>query len=750
MFILVNQRLWIKQNNKPETPYEFRLAQVNRKDGLSLYSSVLNGSDRVDFISPEILHENVASHILQSKDINVDHVSSEVQCKTREEYWDKIKQCTTLGGSTELNTLACLYPKHLFCVISRIECEYAKVVVNVCKYVENILSYKKCIFIYYDGISGHYSPLYLYNKTSEEEEKSNFKYDDDTMKILLFKFIQQDLKYDDYIDFEETKIVDQPAIISNEKSDNISDSIANNDMMDTEQTLENNENPSMSNTIKIFPSSTSNINADDLILTVTSNITSETTQEFFRKSVPADGDCLFSSLSNVLDTSGKITTANLREKAADFISQPDKIDVLCLLYETGKPRDQYCSTIKNTKAWGGHPEIEAIAESYEIRIRVVDVHTQQSRISISEFPSKKTSFEQCCYIIRQNSHYESLHLRIDNNSKGERAIFNSNDKKVKELICDFIGKEFPNYKLESCNNQTNVDELSVQPVEQSFDKLPDPTNLISINDTTNVLKKRKLSNVNNNLPSNIDELFQTNFSRIKLKIEPAEQFRARALSDYIPKKEYKRDGKTRAERRCPTYFADRVAENNKHKKKFLTLLIPTTLVFGKNPIDLNRVAVEICIVTRTIDGCIYIHPYYKFYKPENDGEYFLSNPMFICLGYDKGYENLIDSKGDLIEIMGILNMNLYLTVIHILNSQLETLEKPIEPFESKNSNGIADTKIYNKSDVLKNKFHLNDLRFAITLWMKKDGEETYSRRVDLQYISEISTGQSQQTLNDNQ
>ncbi|CAF4896263.1 unnamed protein product, partial [Rotaria sp. Silwood2] len=185
MFILVNQKLRKTKNNTSEPSYEFRLAEVNRKDGLSLYSSVLNGSDRVDFISPEILHENVASHILQSKDINDDHVSSEIQCKTREEYWDQIKQCTTLGGSTELNALASLYPKYLFCVVSRIECEYEKVVINVCKYVEEISSYKKCIFIYYDGISGHYSPLYLYNKTSEEDEKSNFKYDDATMRILL-------------------------------------------------------------------------------------------------------------------------------------------------------------------------------------------------------------------------------------------------------------------------------------------------------------------------------------------------------------------------------------------------------------------------------------------------------------------------------------------------------------------------------------------------------------------------------------
>ncbi|CAF5117246.1 unnamed protein product, partial [Rotaria sp. Silwood1] len=148
LLILEHQKLFETNNNPSKTPYEFRLAEVNRKDGLSLYSSVLNGSDRVDFISPETLHEKVASHILQSKYVNVDNFLSEVQCKTREEYWSKIKQGAILGGSTVLQVLASLYPKYLLCIISRTECGSEKVVVKILKYVEDISSYKKCVFIY--------------------------------------------------------------------------------------------------------------------------------------------------------------------------------------------------------------------------------------------------------------------------------------------------------------------------------------------------------------------------------------------------------------------------------------------------------------------------------------------------------------------------------------------------------------------------------------------------------------------------
>ncbi|CAF4093200.1 unnamed protein product, partial [Rotaria sp. Silwood2] len=202
-------------------------------------------------------------------------------------------------------------------------------------------SYKKCIFIYYDGIANHYSPLYFYNKTNEEEEKSNFKYDNQIMRSLPIKFIQQKLEYNDNIDFEEIKTIEQPAPpLPNE----------NNEYTPTE----------------------------------TSRSASETTNGFFRQPIPNDGNCLFAAIFNILCTCEKITPASLRKQAADYNRQPGKIDEDCLLSETGNTVEQYCEKIEKTNAWSGEAEIRAIAESHEIMIRVVNVNPERLCVSISE------------------------------------------------------------------------------------------------------------------------------------------------------------------------------------------------------------------------------------------------------------------------------------------------------------------------------------------------------------------------------
>ncbi|CAF4890741.1 unnamed protein product [Rotaria sp. Silwood1] len=486
---LVNQKLRNINNNAFEPLYEFRLAEVNRKDGLSLYSSVLNGSDRVDFISPETLHEKVASHILQSKYVNVDSFLSEAQYKTQEEYWDKIKQGATLDGSPILQVLASLYPKYLLCIISRTECGPEKVVIDVLKYVDDISSYKKCVFIYYDGIVGHYRPLYLYNKRNEEEEKSNFKYKDNRMRLLVRNFIQEELKYNDYVDFEDTSVINRPEIISNEnmEDDIPSDLSADNSIMNTEQASEDGESSSITNATKIFSSSVSNTNTDDHIPTETSRDSLGITQKFVRKDALGGGDCLFSSLCNVLDIADKITIKDLRKQVADFNRQPGKIDEDWLLNTTKKTVDQYCDKMEKTTAWGGQPEILAVAELYETNVRVIRVDPQQSYVSISELPSNQTSFKKCCYIILNNDHYESLHLRIGNNSNDEHSIFDSNDEENEAPMVYLI----IDYKLISSNNTTDIDKLVMQLHEKSFEQFVEPTNLITMTGTKNLSKKRK-------------------------------------------------------------------------------------------------------------------------------------------------------------------------------------------------------------------------------------------------------------------
>ncbi|CAF5087274.1 unnamed protein product, partial [Rotaria sp. Silwood1] len=178
------------------------------------------------------------------------------------------------------------------------------------------------------------------------------------------------------------------------------------------------------------------------------------------------GDCLFSSLCNVLGIADKITIKDLRKQVADFNRQPGKIDEDWLLNTTWKTVDQYCDEMENTTAWGGEPEIRAIAELYKIIIRVLNVNSEKCYVSVSEFPTNQTSFDRCCYIILNNDHYESLHLRTDNNLNDERSIFDSNDEEIKKRIRDFIAKEYCNYELIPCNSKTDTDKLVIELYEK--------------------------------------------------------------------------------------------------------------------------------------------------------------------------------------------------------------------------------------------------------------------------------------------
>ncbi|CAF5165194.1 unnamed protein product, partial [Rotaria magnacalcarata] len=112
---------------------------------------------------------------------------------------------------------------------------------------------------------------------------------------------------------------------------------------------------------------------------------------------------------------------------------------------------------------GGELEINAIAELYGILICVVDVNSEKSCINVTKFPSNGASFEKCCYIILNRCHYQPLCLCVEDNSNYEAAIFSSNDRKVEELLYEFISETFPNYKFGSCNNKTDADVLVQQP-----------------------------------------------------------------------------------------------------------------------------------------------------------------------------------------------------------------------------------------------------------------------------------------------
>ncbi|CAF3395732.1 unnamed protein product [Rotaria sp. Silwood1] len=651
------QNLLTPEQNTTETSIELRLAEVDSDDGLSFFLSLLCGFDREDVVPARTLRNNVANHILESRYIKIDNILCEINRETLETYSDKVKQGTILGVPTVLHALASLYPKYLFCTISKTSRTDGRISINVATYVKDISSYKKCVFIFYDGMIDHYNAVFLYNKTNEEEEKSNFKYDNNTMKILLTKFIKEKLKYDNYVNSEDTQVNVEADITVNGfmEHDYIYDSIAHRDVADTEKSLGKYANSWMSNATRTLPSSISNINPDNLISIQASTGAREIIQKFVRKDAFGGGDCLFSSLCNVLGIADKITIKDLRKQVADFNRQPGKIDEDWLLNTTWKTVDQYCDEMENTTAWGGEPEIRAIAELYKIIIRVLNVNSEKCYVSVSEFPTNQTSFDRCCYIILNNDHYESLHLRTDNNLNDERSIFDSNDEEIKKRIRDFIAKEYCTF--EQFVEPTNLITMTGTKNLSKKRKRGENDDDLSMGETTNILassilKKHSVNSQslthsrhipssdityeldqNNSSPDSIEQVLQTDFSRyfgcssgqqmelqqvedsstanispvdttisyklqnqqkIRLEIEPVEQFKFRYESDIVPQKEYNHNG-ARAKRGRPTYFANRNDKNKKNARHSLTLLIPTTLVFGKNPVALDRI--------KALSGC---------------------------------------------------------------------------------------------------------------------------------------------------
>jgi len=106
--------------------------------------------------------------------------------------------------------------------------------------------------------------------------------------------------------------------------------------------------------------------------------------------VTPDGHCLFAAVADQLALLSIIPPASAsyqttRHSAADYIaSHPDDfLPFLVALHNEDDPaahRDgpmtlddlgKYCSTIRNTGAWGGEPEILALARAYNVPIHVV-------------------------------------------------------------------------------------------------------------------------------------------------------------------------------------------------------------------------------------------------------------------------------------------------------------------------------------------------------------------------------------------
>lgn len=95
--------------------------------------------------------------------------------------------------------------------------------------------------------------------------------------------------------------------------------------------------------------------------------------------IASDGDCLYNAIRNQLDVTGRHVpdVSTLRNNTADYIeSNKESLIFYMTNTETGDLMgdaefDKYCSTVRNTPAWGGQIEITALSHVLKAPIEVI-------------------------------------------------------------------------------------------------------------------------------------------------------------------------------------------------------------------------------------------------------------------------------------------------------------------------------------------------------------------------------------------
>jgi len=94
--------------------------------------------------------------------------------------------------------------------------------------------------------------------------------------------------------------------------------------------------------------------------------------------VPSDGDCMYKALEHQLSLRNVSLSVNdLRKRTSDFLltNRDDFIPFLVSKKSgemmTFEEFDEYCSSIRNTKAWGGQIELQALASVLKSPIEVL-------------------------------------------------------------------------------------------------------------------------------------------------------------------------------------------------------------------------------------------------------------------------------------------------------------------------------------------------------------------------------------------
>ncbi|CAF4834409.1 unnamed protein product [Rotaria sp. Silwood1] len=482
----------------------------------------------------------------------------------------------------------------------------------------------------------------------------------------------------------------------------------------------------------------------------------------------------------------------------------------------------YCDAITKGKLQNGELLIRALAMVCHLVIYVISIEKPQqnnTNINVRKYCEDVDSFKECICILydEEKKHYDALCMVTNAYGQKEIKPF-GRDGVTFKLFCKFILEEY-NYDVNMQQSHNKNQNILFEPPtkENELNATKRIVESIIFNPGTNSLNKWKEINHENlsfartieqhSLPSILDknyvsskrakldkpDSFESSSSsntgesstsetcsqidvstnkailsnedqskdnlptvsdnvhgieKMQFETELAKKFRGRYSSDF-ERKEPKKSDKKPSEPGAPRYFADL---NNQH---FLSLLIPNTYFLD----SVLEFRLEICIVTREIDGYTYYHPYFNFHEHPMGPEYPNGNPIYIVLDSSL-VSNISDQRQNsgerkkkrTIELkeysQAFKQLILPLVVVMLKNNELMKCDQPLKIFSLRNTDdhGEPITKTFDIHNEFKRAYHLHDLRFAITPWIKQSDEEGFKRHVDKQYISQISTEDKTYTI----
>lgn len=167
--------------------YEFRRKSI-LGDGSCLYSSFIYVFGISKKISAKALRKDL-SYFIRHMDIDNARLLSDSNCKTRDEYCDRIMS-NDWGGEPELCALAEKY-EIVISVLNINTNQRGQLSINMINYGESNDKFTKCVYIIYDRAISHYDSLYLCDKKSPGKDITIFDRDDAVIHNLLEDFIEK-------------------------------------------------------------------------------------------------------------------------------------------------------------------------------------------------------------------------------------------------------------------------------------------------------------------------------------------------------------------------------------------------------------------------------------------------------------------------------------------------------------------------------------------------------------------------------